>query len=435
MKRRLFFCCLAFSLQSYGAAPQVPSTIRFANITLHLSKEAKKRIQEKVDSLTRNEKYFQTILDRANLFLPIIERVLKEENLPLDFRYLVMQESALVADAVSTAKPAAREVGLKIDRNVDERMHITAATRAAARYLKQHNRVFDNWLYALVAYNEGRVGARRFIQKHYLGANKMNIEQQAHVYIIHFLAYKVAFEQVLGKDGHPELYLYEYQEVHGKNLNEIAQELGVDVAKVKDYNKWLKRYRVPRGTTCAAVVPMTHRQYASQGTLKKKDALAKNNIDYVKYWEKAENFPTITCSKGKKNDAKIVVINDIAGVVALEGDSAVSLAKAGRISLTKFLAFNDLDKSCSILPGQVYYYRPKHSRASIYFHIARSGETWWSVAQKYGIKQKALLHKNRLRKEVALEAGRVLWLRFIRPTHLSVTYAHHPARVSAPKQK
>jgi membrane-bound lytic murein transglycosylase D len=442
MKRCLFFCCLTFSLQIYGATPQVPSTIRFADIRLHLSKGAKERVQEKVDSLTRNEKYFQIILDRANLFLPIIERVLKEENLPLDFRYLVMQESALVSDAVSTAnavgfwqfkEPAAREVGLKIDRHVDERMHITAATRAAAKYLKQNNREFDNWLYALVAYNEGRAGARKFIREHYLSAKKMDIEPQAHVYIIHFLAYKIAFEQVLGKDNHPELYLYEYQEVHGKNLNEIAQELGVDVEKVKNYNKWLKRYRIPRGTTCTAIVPMTHRQYACRGTSKKKGALAKNNIDYIKYRGKAENFPKITFSKKSTPGTRTILINNIAGVVALEGDSAVALAKAGRIPLVKFLAFNDLDKSCSIIPGQVYYYKPKKSKGSTYFHIVRSGETWWSVAQKYGIKQGALLHKNRLRKEVTLKAGRVLWLRFIRPAKLPVAYENHPSRVSAPE--
>jgi membrane-bound lytic murein transglycosylase D len=444
MKHCLFFYCLAFSLQIYGATPQVPSTIWFANIRLHLSKGAKERVQEKVDSLTRNEKYFQAILDRANLFLPIIERVLKEENLPLDFRYLVIQESALVSDAVSTAnavgfwqfkEPAAREVGLKIDRHVDERMHITAATRAAAKYLKQHNREFDNWLYALVAYNEGRGGARKFIQKHYLSAKAMKIEQQAHVYVVHFLAYKIAFEQVLGKERHPELCLYEYQEVHGKNLNEIAQELGVDVAQVKDYNKWLKRYRVPQSTTCTAIVPMTHRQHARQGISKKKDTPARNNLDHTKCWEKAKDFPSITFSKARKPDPRIVVINDITGVVALEGDSAVSLAKVGRISLAKFLAFNDLDKSCSMIPGQVYYYRPKKSKASIYFHIVRSGETWWSVAQKYGIRQEALLHKNRLRKEAALRPGRVLWLRFTRPANLPVAYAHHPSRASASEQK
>lgn len=433
MKRCLLFCCLVFSLRGYGATPQVPSKIWFANVKLHLSKGAKKRVQEKVDSLTKSEKHFQILLDRANLFLPIIERVIEEENLPLDFRYLVIQESALVSDAVSTSnavgfwqfkEPAAREVGLKIDRHIDERMHITAATRAAAKYLKQHNQEFNNWLYALVAYNEGRTGAKKFINNRYLGAKAMKIEPQAHVYIIHFLAYKIAFEQVLGKDRHPELYLYEYQKAHGKNLNEIAKELGVDREKVKDYNKWLKRHRVPHNTTCTAIVPMTHQQYARRGSSKKKDTPANKNIDYAKYWKKAENFPVITFPKDKKPNTRVAVINDIAGVVALAGDSTVSLAKAGNISLAQFLTFNDLDKDCSIMPGQVYYYKPKRSKAGVHFHIVRPDETWWGVAQKYGIRQEALLRKNRLRKEVALKPGRVLWLRFIRPANHPVAYEH-----------
>lgn len=167
--------------------------------------------------------------------------------------------------------------------------------------------------------------------------------------------------------------------------------------------------------------------------LKKKVRWQKNNIDYIKYRRKAENFPKITFSKKSTPGTGTILINNIAGVVALEGDSAVALAKAGRIPLVKFLAFNDLDKSCSIIPGQVYYYKPKKSKGSIYFHIVRSGETWWSVAQKYGIKQGALLHKNRLRKEVTLKAGRVLWLRFIRPAKLPVAYENHPSRVSAPE--
>ena len=441
MKRYLLFCCLAISLQGYGATPQVPSRIWFADIKLHLSKGARKRVQEKVDSLTRSEKYFQTLLDRANLFLPIIERVFKEENFPLDFRYLVLQESELVSDVVSRSnavgfwqfkEPAAREVGLKIDRHIDERMHITAATRAATKYVKQHNKAFNNWLYALLAYNEGGGGARKFIQKHYLGAKTMKIERNAHVYIIHVLAYKIAFEQVLGRDRHPALYLYEYQETHGKTLGDISKELGVDIQQFTAYNKWLKRYRVPQGTTCTAIIPMTHQQYARRGTSKKKDTSAKRNIDYAKYWEKAKNFPVITLPKKIKFNTRVTAINDIAGVVARKGDSAISLAKEGRISLAKFLAFNDLDKNCLIMLGQVYYYKPKHSKAGVHFHIVRPGETWWNIAQKYGIKKGALLHKNRLRKEVALKPGRVLWLRFIRPANLAVAYAH-ASRVSAPK--
>mmetsp|Transcript_9885 Transcript_9885/g.22828 ORF Transcript_9885/g.22828 Transcript_9885/m.22828 type:complete len:280 (+) Transcript_9885:209-1048(+) len=274
MKRCLLLCCVVGSLQVYGVTPQVPSRIRFANIRLHLSKSAQRRVQEKVNNLTKSEKYFQALLDRANLFLPIIERIFKEEKLPTDFKYLVLQESELVSDAVSSAnavgfwqfkEPAAKEMGLKMNQHVDERMHIAAATRAAARYLKQNNETFRNWLYALLAYNEGREGAQKFVHRYYLGAKSMKIEPQAHVYIIHFLAYKIAFEKVLGKDRHPELFLYEHQEVQGKSLGEISREVGGDGHQLRTYNKWLKHPLVPRDTTCTVIVPMTHQQYAGLG--------------------------------------------------------------------------------------------------------------------------------------------------------------------------
>lgn len=161
MKRCLFFLCIVFHVQASGTTPKVPSKMSFAGMTLQITKDAKIQIQEKVNSLTKSKKHFQELLDRANLFLPIIERVIKEENLPKDFRYLVIQESALISDAVSSAnavgfwqfkEPAAREVGLKIDQHIDERMHIAAATRAAAKYLKQNNQEFNNWLYVWLFY-------------------------------------------------------------------------------------------------------------------------------------------------------------------------------------------------------------------------------------------------------------------------------------------
>ena len=433
MKRFLLLLfSLALAITCYGATPQVPSKMQFANIRLHITADAKRRIQEKVDSLTRSEAYFQSLLDRANLYLPIIERVLKEENLPLDFRYLIIQESAFVSDAISSANavgfwqfkaPAAKEVGLKMNQYVDERMHITAATQAAAMYLKLNNQEFDNWLYALLAYNEGRTGAKRFVEKKYRGASAMKVDGKAHIYIIHFLAYKVAFERLLGKERHPELYLHEYQKGHGKTLDEIAQELNVDKQQVKEYNKWLKRYRVPHDATCAAIIPMTHQQYARHGSSIKTTLPAKQNIDYAKYWEQGERFPAIATKENKKTDATFTEINGLVGTLAEQGDNLAAMAKAGTVSLAQFLAFNDVDKDHQVVPGQVYYYGAKWSKAATHYHITRPGETWWAIAQKYGIKKEALLLKNRLRQEEELKAGRVLWLRFIRPAKVPVAYA------------
>ncbi len=435
MKRPLliFYFMLSALVVCGSTSPQVPSKIQFADMKLHLSQGARKRIQEKVDSLTRSDKYFQVLLERANLFMPIVERIFKEENLPLDFKYLVIQESELVANAVSISnavgfwqfkQPAAQEIGLTINQHVDERMHIVAATRAAANYLKKNNQEFNNWLYALLAYNEGRGGARKLIHKHLPGAKTMTIRKQAHAYIIHFLAHKIAFESVLGKNWHPELYLYEHPQVHGKTLSDIAYELGVDIQQVKDHNKWLKSHRVPHDTACAAIIPMTHQQYAHRTTCENKEISIKHKIDYARYCDRAAHFPAVTTHKCKKSKARIRMINKIMGVVAQAGDDVMLLAEVGNISLSKFLTFNDLDKNHRIVPGQVYYYRPKKRKAGVHFHIVRPGDTWWSIAQKYGIKKKALLLKNRLRKEVPLEAGRVLWLRTIRPPNVPVAYAY-----------
>ena len=434
MKRYLLFLWFILNVQTtHGNTSQVPSSLQFVNIKLHLTEGARKRVQEKVDSLIRSNKYFQTLLNRANLFLPIVERTLEEEKLPLDFKYLVIQESGLVADAVSASnavgfwqfkESTAKEVGLKINQHIDERMHIAVATRAAATYLKQRNQEFDNWLYALLAYNTGRGGAQKLIKKRYVGAKAMKIEEQTHSYIIHFLAYKFVFEKVLGTACHPELCLYEYYESHGKTLDEIANELGVERKQVRAHNKWLKRYRIPYDTDCFAIVPMTHQQYAHRIASTQKTTLTKKGIDYIKYRSKIDNYPDINNRRCRESNAKTTTINKVAGVVALAGDSVASLAQAGNIALSKFLAFNDLDKHDTVIPGQVYYYQRKKNRASIYFHIVRSGDTWWSISQKYGIKKKALLLKNRLRHEVPLKKDRVIWLRCIRPSKVPVAYVY-----------
>jgi len=434
MKKYLFLVFFILNVQIiHGKAPQVPTIIQFADIKLHLTEGARKRIQEKVNGLTQSDKYFQNLLNRVNLFFPIVERVLKEEKLPLDFKYLVIQESGLVADAVSTSRAvgfwqfkeaAAQEVGLKINQHIDERMHIEAATRAAARYLKQHNQEFNNWLYSLLAYNMGRGGARKLVKKRYVGARAMKIEGQAHVYIIHFLAYTIAFAQVIGRDRHPELHLHKYAEGHGKTLDEIANEFGVDRKQVREYNKWLKRYRIPYDTNCFAIIPMTHQQYAHHIASLQKPNAVKRNIDRTEHHREVNNYPIIGTHRRKKRNKKVTTINKIAGVVAPVGADARSLARLGNVSFSQFLAFNDLEEGHAVIPGQVYYYKHKRSKASVLFHVVQPGDTWWSVSQKYGIKKKALLLKNRLRCEVALKNGRVLWLRCIRPSKIPVAYKY-----------
>src|ERR1700753_214357 len=80
-------------LSIQGQAIDVPDKVSFANMILHIKPEAKEEIQKKVSSLTKSPTHYKEISDRVNLYMPFIEKVLKEEGVPEDFKYLVIQES------------------------------------------------------------------------------------------------------------------------------------------------------------------------------------------------------------------------------------------------------------------------------------------------------------------------------------------------------
>lgn len=442
--RLLRFClgclmgCLLWGHASYAQSITVPNKLKFANMQLHITSQAKEEIQKKITSLTRSSKHYQELFERANLYMPIIEKVLQEEKVPEDFKYLVIQESTLLSDHISESnavgfwqfkKEAAAEVGVRIDRYIDERMHIAASTRAFAKFIKKNQAQFNNWLHALLAFYLGRGGAKNYIQekKWHLQDKKATIDNRAHWYIYHFLAHKLVFQDAVGKEEHPELRLYECHDCQGKTLQEVSQQFGVSLHMIQNYNKWLKPVKIPEDAACSMLIPLTHQQYAQVNRLGLRTSLLnKYKINYHAYWEHAARFPVISPSQGNV-ERSTLLINGIRGVVAAPGDTLASLAQQGNVSIQQLLDYNDITANHQVQPGQVYYWKPKRSKAAVHYHIVRPQETWWSISQKYGIKQRALLRKNRVRQAGALKSGRVVWLRFIRPANIPVAYANDPA--------
>jgi membrane-bound lytic murein transglycosylase D len=214
-------------------------------------------------------------------------------------------------------------------------------------------------------------------------------------------------------------------------LQELSRQFGVTQQRIREYNKWLKSSKVPEDATFPILIPLTHQQYAEIDVVGVQDILSKYKIRYTDYWDSAKAFPKISDNKARLGKKAILVtlFNDIPGVMAQAGDHLESLAQKGAIPLKQFLELNEIDLTHRLKVGQVYYFKAKKSKAGVHYHIARPGETWWSVAQKYGITKSALLSKNRLRKESALQVGRVLWLRFIRPANIPIAYEQEPVKV------
>ncbi|MFW6370560.1 MAG: lytic transglycosylase domain-containing protein [Bacteroidota bacterium] len=117
----------------------------------------------------------QTLLfiKRANKYFPVIEKILQENNIPDDFKYLALAESGL-QNAVSPAgavgfwqllKGTAEDYGLEVNREVDERYHMEKATEAACRYLRDSYKLYGNWTMVAASYNMGRNGLRNQVER------------------------------------------------------------------------------------------------------------------------------------------------------------------------------------------------------------------------------------------------------------------------------
>lgn len=449
----LFLCLLkSMKMVAIESEVKIPSKIRFADMTLIITDDAKHRIAAKIHNLTSNEKLFTDLFNRVTLFMPIVEKILKDEDVPNDFKYIPIQESAMISDADDTKslgfwqfKPGtAQDVNLRMDHLADERVHIIEATKGAARYLKINNKYLENWLCTLLAYNRGRGWVEQNGYKKYCNMKKMKIDNETHWYIIHFIAHKLVFEKKLRKGRHPELYLHEHENARGKSLSEIAQRYKIDEEHLRYYNKWMKHSHVPHDKNYAVIVPLPHNKKASQYSISSSDStverLLPSKLDYSKYVNTADHFPRVTAVENhedaksnvnESNHSKIKRINGLLGVFAEKGDTIESLASIGSISIEDFMAYNDIDTKHVIMEGHPYYFEAKRRSAEIHFHIVRSGDTWWYVSQKYAIKQSALLIKNREKhhgdnsnkvSSTDLEINRVLWMRFIRPAKAAITH-------------
>ena len=97
-------------------------------------------------------------------YFKMFEQALAKYDVPLELCYLPVIESALNAHAVSSAGAAGlwqfmiftgRDYGLEVNSLVDERMDPMKASDAAARYLRDLYRIYNDWHLVIAAYNCG----------------------------------------------------------------------------------------------------------------------------------------------------------------------------------------------------------------------------------------------------------------------------------------
>ena len=402
---------LLLPLLAWAQTVTVPKNVYFADVHLKISDAAQQEIQKKVDALHRNQTYFKIKVDLANAYFPIIERVFKEEGVPDDFKYLALQESGLIGDAVSTSnavgywqfkKEAASDFNLRMDNVVDERRHIIEASRGAAQYFKRSNKNYDNWFTSLLSYYLGYTGVKTYSKPSDAGAKKMDVTEKSHPYVITFLAHKIAYDNFVGKEK-PAISLRELRATPGQSLTDIALATKTDYAELEKYNKWLLGNSIPSDKDYYVMIPVRNGETGVMASVAKEEKTA----------PAAKATPSNTQHTAAA--ATAVKRNGLSALVARPNDTKDKLALQAGISTRKFLKYNDLHNFDEIVAGTAYYTEPKKTSADAEYHVVQAGENMQQISQHYGIRLNYLRYKNRMTKNEVAVPGRVLWLQKRRP--------------------
>jgi len=213
-------------------------------------------------------------IKRAARWFPIIEPILKQNNIPDDFKYLAVVESNLenvVSPAGATGywqfiKSAAKQYGLEVTDEVDERYDVIKSTEAACKYLNTAYQMFGNWTMSASSYNAGLSGIDKWsgLQK---TTNYWNLVlgSETSRYVSRIIAMKLIMENpsAYGYDLKEEdLYKpLKFKEVElnasVEDFAEYASILGVNYKTLKLYNPWLRdtKLKIKSGVTYKIKIP------------------------------------------------------------------------------------------------------------------------------------------------------------------------------------
>ncbi|MGD8227817.1 MAG: transglycosylase SLT domain-containing protein [Desulfobacteraceae bacterium] len=277
-------------------------------------------------------------LKRSRRYMPHIEKMLKENDLPEDLKYVAVAESAL-RPHVRSGRGArgfwqfiagtGRKYGLVINRRVDERRNIFASTRAAIQYFKDLHKTFGSWTLAVAAFNMGEEGLMTEIMEQDTNDYyELYLPLETQRFIFRILSVKMIFES-------PERF--------GFKLNE------------EDYYPPLRFDRVE--VTCEREMPIRIVAKAARTHFK----VIKDLNPEIRGHYLAEGTHRILVPKGAsegfearyQSAAKEHVTNEKEQVYFVkEGDSLSAIAERFDVPLTSLLLWNRLNPRRHIHPGQ-----------------------------------------------------------------------------------
>ena len=316
----------------------------------------------------RGHSTMETGLQRSGRYRQMVEKIFKEERVPLDLMWLAQAESVWKPNALSRA--AAKGIwqfipstgtryGLAQTTWIDERSQPEKSTRAAARYLRWlHDHFEGDWLLAMAAYNSGenrvdsaiaRCGYADFWELYRRGL----LPQETRNYVPCILSIIIISknQKRYGFDITPELPLnYDTFEVPGQtDLKVVADLVGVPYDTIQDLNAELRRGTSPAGEPYTIKLP--------KGT-KKQFEVAYADLPEEKRVRKII-VPTEEIAERYRGGYRV----QIASYQVRRGDTLASVARRSGVSVKELARLNRISSRGELRKGQTVKI-PKAVRAS-----------------------------------------------------------------------
>lgn len=239
-------------------SPPIPEKLEFCGERVPLEDFD---VRERIDREFLVNTYWHSAtllyLKRANRWFPVIEKILKKNGIPEDFKYMSVAESGII-NSVSPdgatgfwqlMEPAAKKYGLEINKEIDERFNIEKSTQAACDYLKEAYSKFGNWTLVAASYNMGIDGIEKQIERQKT-KNYYNMFLNEETY--RFVSRIVTLKEIFKDPNKYGFYFSDYDlypniETYNVKVNfsindfaDFAKQYGINYKILKIFNPWLR---------------------------------------------------------------------------------------------------------------------------------------------------------------------------------------------------
>ena len=350
------------------------------------------------------------VLGLANMYFPLFEEMLDKYDLPLEFKYLAVVESALNAKAKSRSGAmglwqfmyrTGRIYDLHVTSYIDDRKDPYKSTEAACKYLKFLYKIYGNWEMVMAAYNCGPGNVNRAIRrsgyKHDYWEIYRYLPRETRGYIPAFIAVNYIMNYATEHNIYPvkpRTTFFEYDTVMVKEevtFEQISQALSIPMETVEYLNPMYKRKVIPfLGKPKTLCLPHD------------KVGLFIRNEELVYKFNEPEEIE-------KEEEIKFTIKQQRKTHVVRRGEYLGLIAIKYGCSVRDIKDWNGL-RSTTILQGQrllVYVSEKvpvlkentksqlKEQSENFKYYTVQQGDTLWDIANTQGVSVQKLIQMNR----------------------------------------